>query len=222
MSGRKRIVIVGAGGFAREVAWLISELNRVRDEWEFRGYVVSDTSKLTERDSGDLVLGDLDWLVKNRGDVDALAFGIGTPKPKAAVSAQLDELLPGIDWPPLVHPSVILHRESAQIARGVVICAGVVGTVNVRLDEFSMVNLCCTLGHEAHVGRCAVLNPTVNLSGGVDVGEEALVGTGAQVLQYVTIGRAATVGAGACVVSDVTAGSTVVGVPAKPLLRGPK
>ena len=53
-----------------------------------------------------------------------------------------------------------------------------------------MVNLLCTIGHESRIGRCAVVNPTVNLSGGVVVGDDALIGTGAQVLQYVTIGQA--------------------------------
>jgi acetyltransferase-like isoleucine patch superfamily enzyme len=61
-----------------------------------------------------------------------------------------------------------------------------------------------------------VLNPAVNISGGVRVEDEVLVGTGAQVLQYLTIGRASTVGAGAVVTKDVAPGAVVVGIPAKP------
>lgn len=217
---RKRIVIVGAGGFAREVAWLIADLNRVRDEWDFRGFVVSDVTRLSDRDSLDLVLGDFDWLSTHRGEVDALAFGIGTPGPKAALSRTLAELVPEVDWPALVHPTAQFERQSASVGRGVVLCAGVIGTVNLVLDDFVMVNLACTLGHEARLGRCAALNPTVNVSGGVNIGEEVLVGTGAQILQYVNIGANAVVGAGACVTKDVPPGVTVVGVPAKQLQRG--
>lgn len=217
---KKRIVIVGAGGFAREVAWLLAEQNRLEERWDFRGYVVSDLSRLTERDSRDQVLGDFSWLEQHRGDIDALAFGIGTPKPKAALAPQLDALCPNVEWPVLVHPSVHYDRASCRFARGVVLCAGVVGTVNLVLEEFAMVNLCCTLGHEARLGRYACLNPTVNVSGGVDIGDEVLVGTGAQILQYVKLGKGSTVGAGACVVKEVPDGVTVVGVPAKPLTRG--
>lgn len=220
MSAKKRIVIVGAGGFAREVAWLVAEQNRVREEWDFRGYVVSDLARLGDRDSRAEVLGDFDWLATHRQEFDALAFGIGTPKPKAALAPQLDALCPHAEWPALVHPSVQMDRASSKLARGVLICAGVVGTVNLVLEEFAMVNLCCTLGHEARLGRCAVLNPTVNVSGGVDIGDEVLVGTGAQILQYVKLGHGAVVGAGACVVKDVAAGVTVVGVPAKPFAKG--
>ena len=80
-----------------------------------------------------------------------------------------------------------------------------------------MVNLACTLGHESRIGEGSVLNPTVNISGGVVLDKGVLVGTGAQILQYVQIGEGATVGAGAVVNRDVPAGVTVVGIPAKPL-----
>ena len=49
------------------------------------------------------------------------------------------------------------------------------------------------------------------------VGDGAMVGLGARVLPGVTIGAGATVGAGAVVIRDVEAGSTVVGVPARPI-----
>ena len=106
-----------------------------------------------------------------------------------------------------------------DLGEGVIICAGTIATVNVRFEPFCMVNLACTIGHEAIIGQGCVLNPTVNISGGVELGSGVLVGTGAQILQYVKIGNGATVGAGAVVNKDVTEDTTVVGVPAKELVR---
>jgi sugar O-acyltransferase (sialic acid O-acetyltransferase NeuD family) len=211
---RRRIAVFGAGGFAREVKWQISEIGA---PFEFVGYIVSDLSKLGEHDSRDEVLGDNAWLESHANQVDCLAIGIGSPAVRLRVGEELSRLVPQIEWPALVHPTVRLDRDSCEVGPGVLLCAGVIGTVNLRLEPFAMVNLSCTLGHEAVVGAGSVLNPTVNVSGGVCIGEGVLVGTGAKILQYVRIGAGATVGAGAVVAKDVAPGQTVVGVPARPL-----
>jgi sugar O-acyltransferase (sialic acid O-acetyltransferase NeuD family) len=212
----KRIVIIGAGGFAREVAWLIGEINRASPIYECLGFVVSDLSQLSGHDSRDQVLGDFNWLEANRG-VDAVAFGIGNPAAKLTLSVELGSRFPKLEWPALVHPTVQFERSSCKLDRGVVLCAGTIGTVNLVFGPFCMVNLSCTIGHESRIGEACVLNPTVNISGGVTLERGVLVGTGAQVLQYVTVGAGATVGGGAVVTKDVEPGTTVVGMPAKPL-----
>ena len=216
---KKRIAVVGAGGFAREVAWLIGDINQVSPEYDFLGFVVSDLAKLGRYDSRKRLLGDYDWLGSHKADVDALAIGIGDPEARIKVADELHGIFPGIEWPTLIHPTVILDHGSSELAAGVLLCAGTIGTVNLHIGPFSMVNLACTLGHETRLGKGCVLNPTVNVSGGVHLGDGVLVGTGAQLLQYVSIGDRAVVGAGAVVTKDVAAGDTVVGVPAKPLRK---
>jgi len=214
---KKSIVVIGAGGMAREVRWLIEEMNAAEARYEFLGYVVTDLKRLGEHDSKAEVLGDYGWLEKNK--VDCVTIGIGTPGARLRVGRELKERLSGMEFPALVHPTAIVDRKTARIEEGVLVCAGVVATVNLTLRAFALCNFGCTLGHEATVGRGSVVNPGANISGGVTLKEGVLVGTGAQILQYVTVGEGATVGAGAVVTKNVPAGATVVGIPAKELAR---
>ncbi len=211
---KQRIAIIGAGGFAREVKWLISDINRARHRFEFVGYVVSDLDKLGEHDSRNEVRGDLSWL---REGADAVAIGIGSPTARLSVAAEVEHRFPHLAWPQLIHPGVQMDCASASVGKGVIICAGTIGTVNLTIEDFAMVNLACTLGHESRLGRGSVLNPTVNVSGGVVIEDAVLIGTGAQILQYVRIGKGATLGAGAVATKDSPPEVTAVGIPAKPI-----
>ncbi|MCB1184825.1 hypothetical protein KDM41_15460 [bacterium] len=212
----RRMVIIGAGGFAREVRWLAEEITAAGgDRYEFTGYVVSEPDKPGPTDSADEILGDFDWLRAHRDRWDCLAMGIGNAAPRLKVADALEALYGPECWPALIAPTANFHRPSARVGHGVQVCANVIGTVNLVFEPFAMVNLACTLGHEAVLRRACTLNPTVNISGGVDIGRGALVGTGAQVLQYLTVGDGATVGGGAVVTRDVAPGTLVVGMPAK-------
>jgi sugar O-acyltransferase (sialic acid O-acetyltransferase NeuD family) len=212
---RKRIIVIGAGGMAREISWLIREINAVRPTYEFLGYVVSAWHQCGDYDSRDAILGDYAWLEQNRNGIDAVTVGIGAPGARLKVGREICALLPDAELPILIHPSVILDRDSAKIGPGVQICAGTVATVNVQLDALALCNFGCTLGHEAAIGEGSVVNPGANISGGAVLGKGVLVGTGAQVLQYCRVGDGATVGAGAVVKDDVAPWTTVVGVPAR-------
>ena len=95
----KRIVIVGAGGMAREIASALHWINRGSRQFEFLGYAVTDVSRLGQRDSRDQVLGDFAWLSANRDSFDALAIGVGSPHLRLKLAGELRQLLPRMEWP---------------------------------------------------------------------------------------------------------------------------
>ena len=210
----EKIVIIGSGGLAREVRYLIEAINTENTSYEFLGYLVSDLKKLGTYDSKDEVIGNLSWLDKQSEPIN-VAIGIGDPNSRLNVANNLLNNYSNLIFPSLIHPSVIYDKNSVTIEQGVIICASTVLTVNIVLKEFSFINLCCTVGHEAVIGRYSVLNPTVNISGGAIIGDVVSVGTGSQILQYISVGNNSVIGAGACVTKQLSSNVVAVGVPAK-------
>ena len=210
----KDIIIIGAGGFARETRFLLEDINFHQPTYRFLGYVVSDVDILSDTDSKDEVVGNLSW-IREYGKSLKYAIGIGNPDHRLTIGKLLTAEFPNTEPVTLIHPNLVYDRSSCRIGKGVIICANCVLTVNVHIHDFAMLNLACTVGHEAVIGEGVVMNPTVNVSGGVIIGDRVLIGTGAQILQYLTIGSDSKVGAGACVRKDVEPGDIVAGVPAK-------
>ena len=208
------IVIVGAGGLAREIEWTIRRINSAADrKWNFIGYIANNKEDAERYRMN--VLGDDDWLLKQTGL--SVIIGIGNPTVRLKVANKFLEKFSDEIFPVIVDPSVIMDDRTVSLGAGSIITAGCVLTVNVDIQPFAYLNLNCTIGHESVVGRASILNPTVKISGGVNIGDGALIGTGATILQYLNIGGFSTVGAGAVVTKDVAPQTTVVGIPAKEL-----
>ena len=115
----------------------------------------------------------------------------------------------------LVDPSAVLSSFS-EIADGVLVVAGAVINVDVKLGRGVIINTHASVDHDCVLGDYSHVCPAAALGGEVTVGEGSWLGIGCQVKQCIAIGRAVTVGAGATVVSDIQDGLTVVGTPARP------
>jgi acetyltransferase-like isoleucine patch superfamily enzyme len=88
-------------------------------------------------------------------------------------------------------------------------------TTNIVVGRHVLLNLGCTIGHDAVLGDFSSLMPQVNLGGGSTLQEGVFAGTNATVLPRVCIGPNTIIGAGTVVTRDLPANCTAVGVPAK-------
>jgi len=208
------LVIIGCGGFGREVHDVVDAINADRDQWELLGYLddapsQSNLSLIEQR--GSTVLGGVEWL---EGQHLSIQFVVGVGS--GAVRHTIDERVSaaGRSSAALLHPSATVG-QGVTIGPGDIICAGARLTNNITLGRHVHVNLNCTIGHDCIIEDYVTLNPLVAVSGAVQIGRETMLGTNSSILQGIAVGSAAIIGAGACVVRDVKSGTTVKGVPAK-------
>ena len=208
----KNIVIIGAGGFGREVQWLIERINKAQGQtWNLLGYVDDGVAVGTLID--DLpVLGNLDYLINAETPL-AVACAIGASNTRKKV---IDRIITNnnLMFPNLIDPSAI-GSERNKFGQGNIVCAGNIFTIDICMGDFNIVNLDCTIGHDARLGSFVTLYPSVNVSGCVTVENETELGTGSHVIQGIAIGTEAIIGAGSVVIRDIPAKCTAVGNPAK-------
>lgn len=207
----KNIVIVGAGGFGREVVWLVEDINKKNNEWNIVGFVDDNEDLQGIEINGYNVVGNVEWL-KNQELYAIIAIGDPVIKKKV-----IDRIKDSKNkYPVLIHPNVICS-DKVSIGEGTIICASNIITVNIEIGKHVIINLDCTIGHDAVIGDYTTILPSVNVSGFVKTEECVSVGTGSAIIQGVSIGKNTVVGAGAVVVRDLPANCTAVGAPAKPI-----
>lgn len=208
----ERVVILGAGGFAREVLDIFEKINEQSPTFEVLGFLVdAGYGEPGTQVNGRPILGDFSWLQGRGGEVAAIC-GVGAPQVRWRMVKQASDL--GIRFCTAVDPDARLTKR-VQVDEGAVIAAGCVLTNNIRVGRHVQLNMTCAVSHDAVFEPFATTAPGVQISGGVVVEEGAYVGTGAAVIEQKRVGRWAIVGAGATVTQDVPPNTTVVGQPAR-------
>lgn len=212
----KSVVIVGAGGFAREVVEIFKEQNKISTTWNILGFI-DENEELHGRIINNYpVLGGLDWIKKHKPNNLGCVVAIGTCETRKQVVERLQEI--GVNFYNAIHPSVIMS-DFVELGQGVIICAGSILTVNIKIGDHVHINLNSTIGHDAVIGRYCTVNPIVAINGNNHLGEGVYVGTGATFIQEISVGNWSTIGAGAAVIEDIPEKAIAVGVPARVVKR---
>lgn len=209
----KNIVIIGAGGFGREVQWLLERINEKEKQWNILGYIDDGVTVGTIVD-GLPVLGDITYLRETKEPL-AVVCAVGSSKTRKKI---IDKIIDNenLEFPNVVDPSVQMSKRICM-GTGNIICAGNILTVDIKIGNFNIINLDCTVGHDVVLHSYVTVYPSVNISGCVEAGNETELGTGSHIIQGIHIGDDTIIGAGSVVIRNMPSYCTAVGNPAKPI-----
>jgi len=208
----KDIIIVGAGGCAREVLQWIRDMNRVSPQWNVLGFIADDQDTALAGKACDCRVIDTiaDYRPKK---TDHFVCAVGTPAGKEKVVGILKAR--GARFVPVVHPKALLG-DDCQVGEGLIAYPYSVVSVGACLVDFVTL-LSSSLGVDCRIGSYSTISSYCNLASGVRLGPLVEVGSHVTVGDGVSVGEGAFLAAGSVVLQDVPAGARMWGNPAVPL-----
>ena len=210
----KNLVIIGAGGFGREVLWQLGKIYHSTDQYNIMGFVEETPELHGKLINGFPILGNDQWLIDYPHEIYAVIC-VGSSKLRKKIYDKIKKN-PLIKFPTIIAGNV-QYSDSVEFGKGCIVCLSSTLTVNITIGEFVIINLDCTIGHDVMINDFVTLHPSVNVSGNVHIGACSEIGTGTNIIHDKNIGENTIIGAGSVVVKDIPSDCTAVGIPATPI-----
>jgi len=202
------LYIIGAGGHAREVASILTQLKNVK----IAGYFSDDqpTGRLADEWLGPIA--DITPEATKNYSKGAFIVAIGDNDIRRRVIMQIEAL--GLSGYSVISPDIYID-PTIKIEPFTQICRNVSLTCDLHIGKGVIINTGAIISHDAQLGDFAFIGPGATICGNVKIGEEAFIGAGATILPNIIIGDKAVIGAGAVVTQNVSTDAKVMGCPAR-------
>ena len=210
------IAIYGFGGFGREVACLIKQMNQIKPELNLIGFFDDGVAAGKQNRYGK-VLGNIHDLNEYKKQLNII-LAIANPDHLKNISNNIKN--PLIAFPNIIAPNTnIFDPEAFSIGRGNLIFLGCRLSCDVSIGNFNIFNGAVSLGHDVSLGSYNVLGPSVRISGDCSVGDNNFFGVNSVVLQGHKIGNNTRIGAGSMVIKNTRDDFLYLGNPAKRIIQ---
>jgi len=207
---KKHIIIIGAGGFGREVyQWCKAAFTS--SEYTIKGFLSPNPRDLDGYTIDAPILGSEETYSIQENDY--FVFAIGSVETKKKIISKMKAQ--GAQFLTVIHPTAII-ADNCKIGEGVVICPFVILTDSNVIGNFAMLNIYSSCGHEAQVGDFSIMSPYATLNGGAILEEGVFMATHTIVTNSRRVGAGSIIGANSLVMHDVPAASKVIGRSQKP------
>ena len=208
----KHLVIIGAGGFGREMFGAATGAVGYGTEFDVKGFLDDRADALDGFKGYPPIVGTPGSYVPAVDDVFISALGDVTSRRRCV--ALVEER--GGKFISVVHRSASLG-PNVTVGAGSFVAHNAVLTADVTVGQHACVFHGSSIGHDTVLGDFSHVYAQCSIGGSVRLEEGAVVYPGAVVTPRRTIGKGAVVGAGSTVILNVRAGTTVFGSPAAPV-----
>jgi len=208
----KRLVIVGAGGYGREMYGAALGAVGYGTDFDVRGYLDARADALDGFAGYPPVLGSPESYVPQASDVFVTALGSIESRRKCVALVEAH----GGRFVSVIHRTAILG-PNVTVGEGSFVAPNAVLTADVRVGRHAAVFHNASVGHDSVLEDFTHVYAQCSLGGSVRIGEGAVVYPGSVVAPRRTVGRNAVVGAGSTVILNVPSGVSVFGSPARPI-----
>ncbi len=204
----KKIIIAGAGGFGKEVAWIISRINQVRPEIQVIGFCDDDQSKGADVASIARFIGSVDDVIAKHAGCGYIC-AIGNNENRKRVMSALDRA--GLMPLSVIDPSAVIAKDVA-VGHGSFINVNAAISTGSCIGQGVIVNINSSVGHDVMLGDFAQVCPGVSVSGACEIGEGALLGSNSCTIPGKKMGAWSVLGAGSVLLRDLEDGGSRVRV----------
>ncbi len=209
----KDIAIYGAGGFGKEVACILSLINKKKSQWNLLGFFDDGKPTGTKISHFGKVLGNLNDLNSWKENI-SIVFALGDPNSLNSLVEKVTNN--NIDFPNIIHPYAFFADEkSLNIGKGNVIVRACSFSCDVTIGNFNQFNSLSALAHDVQVGSFNIFMPLTRVSGEVSIGNLNLFGIGSIILQKIKIGNRVKVAPSSVIMRKTKDDCLYMGNPAK-------
>lgn len=205
----KNLIIIGAGGFGREMFVAACEAVGYGSDFTIKGFLDGRPSALDGYSGYPKIIGTPETYQVESDDVFITALGSITARRRCA--SMIEEK--GGKFISIIHRSASIG-SNVIIGEGTFIAHNVVLTADIKVGNHSCVFHGSVIGHDTVLGDFTHVYSLVSIGGNVLIDNGASVFPGARIVPRVKIGEGATVGIGSVVMRNVAPEITVFGVPA--------
>lgn len=198
----KNIIIVGSGGFAKEIySYIKHDLRKgLLANVRIKGFIDKNLTTFSSSGISDNYLGDEFSYPISDEDYFIVAIGYTRNNLRKRIIETLENR--GAKFFSYIHPNSFVSDDST-VEEGVVICPYCVVTGNAVIKKHAVLNIYSSIAHDCLLGEHAILSPYATINGAVKAGSELFMGTKAVILGGLTIGDRCRVSVGAVLTKNI-------------------